>query len=143
MQQKLIDTLAALSVASRSRLSELAQDDGLTQPPFQLRVISFIGRFPEQYQQALMQKHGWDKGQVARAFKELERTGLIRRCSASTSKRLTQVALTAEGQSIFERLERLRESLMVTVTSGFSADETRQLERLLDRALDNVARSLP
>ncbi|OLO10140.1 hypothetical protein BTW10_16205 [Chromohalobacter japonicus] len=143
MQQKLLDKMAALSVASRSRLSELAQRDGLTHPPFQLRVLSVVGRFPEQHQQALMQKRGWDKGQVARAFKDLERQGLIRRCGDSTPRRITQVALTAEGQGIFERLEQIRDELMATTLSGFSTAEERAFETLMTRALDNIIEAPP
>lgn len=139
MQQTLIDKLAELSMISRSRLSELAQRDGLTLPPFQLRVLSVVGRFPERHQQSLLQKRGWDKGQVARAFKELERLGLIRRCGDSTPRRITQVALTPAGQQIFERLERIRDELTATTLAGFSADEASQLEGLLQRALDNIA----
>lgn len=143
MQQKIIDTMAALSVACRARLSELAQRDGLTHPPFQLRVLSVVGRYPEQHQQSLMQKQGWDKGQVARAFKALEREGLIRRCGDSTPRRITQVALTAEGQVIFERLERIREELTATTLAEFSTAERRAFEQLMKRAMNNIVEAPP
>lgn len=138
MQRRILDKLAELSVISRSRLSELAQREGLSLPPFQLRVLSIVGRFPEQQQQSLLQRRGWDKGQVARAFKELERLGLIRRCGKSTSRRIVQVALTTEGRQVFERLEQVREDLTSLITKDFSPSEAAQLDSLLGKALRSL-----
>lgn len=143
MERKLLDKLAELSFISRSRLNALAQREQMTLPPFQLRVLSVIGRFPEQRQQSLLQKRGWDKGQVARAFKELERLQLICRCGDSTPQRIAQVTLTAEGLAMFERLEQVRAEQASTALTGFTAQEIQQLDSLMDRMLDNIASAPP
>ncbi|WP_299257484.1 MarR family transcriptional regulator [uncultured Kushneria sp.] len=143
MERKIVDKLAELSFLSRARLSEMARCKGITLPTFQLRVLSIVGRFPDQHQQTLLQRRGWDKGQVARAFRELEQQGLIRRCGSSTARRITEAALTEEGRELFERLERIRSELASTMMAGCTLDETRQFDALLDRVLDNIGDGSP
>ncbi|GHC23092.1 hypothetical protein GCM10010082_14090 [Kushneria pakistanensis] len=138
MERQIIDRLAELSFQSRARLSELARREEITLPTFQLRVLSVVGRFPDQAQQAILQRRGWDKGQVARAFRELEQQGLIRRCGSSTARRITEAALTPEGQALFEQLEQIRTELAATMMAGCSPEEIRHFDALLERVLDNV-----
>ncbi|WP_447927485.1 MarR family winged helix-turn-helix transcriptional regulator [Vreelandella sp. EE27] len=139
----MIDKLAEVSFLSRARLAELAKRDGIALSTFQMRVLSVVGRFPGQPQQALLHCRGWDKGQVARAFRELERQELIIRCGNSTAKRLTEVSLTVEGRALFERLEDVRRELSATLTAGLTPDEARQFETLLDRMLEHIGNDLP
>ncbi|WP_438765357.1 MarR family winged helix-turn-helix transcriptional regulator [Kushneria sp. TE3] len=143
MESRIIDKLAELSFLSRARLSELARREGITLPTFQLRVLSVVGRFPGQAQQAILQRRGWDKGQVARAFRELEQQGLIERCGSSTARRISEAALTAEGRALFEQLEKIRSELAATMTAGCTPEETRQFDALLERVLGNVGDAPP
>ncbi|OBX35308.1 transcriptional regulator SlyA [Halomonas elongata] len=94
--------------------------EGIDLPPFLLRVLSIVGRFPDHNQQQLLQRRGHDKGQVARAFKQLEQQGLIYRSGSSTPRRITQVTLTEEGQRLFCRLEAARSELASQALSGFA-----------------------
>ncbi|MGQ0336127.1 MarR family winged helix-turn-helix transcriptional regulator [Halomonas elongata] len=138
MERRILDTLAELGFTSRSRLSELVRREGIDLPPFLLRVLSIVGRFPDHNQQQLLQRRGHDKGQVARAFKQLEQQGLIYRSGSSTPRRITQVTLTEEGQRLFCRLEAARSELASQALSGFAPQEVRKLNALLERMLENV-----
>ncbi|CBV44324.1 MarR family winged helix-turn-helix transcriptional regulator [Halomonas elongata] len=138
MERRILDTLAELGFTSRSRLSELVRREGIDLPPFLLRVLSIVGRFPDHNQQQLLQRRGHDKGQVARAFKQLEQQGLIYRSGSSTPRRITQVTLTEEGQRLFCRLEAARSELASQALSGFAPQEVRKLNTLLERMLENV-----
>ncbi|QFT86751.1 Transcriptional regulator SlyA [Halomonas sp. THAF12] len=141
MERRILDTLAELGFTSRARLSELARSEGIELPPFLLRVLSIVGRFPTHNQQQLLQRRGHDKGQVARAFKQLEQQALIRRSGSSTPRRITQAALTEEGQRLFSRLEAARGELASQALSGFAPEEVTQLNALLQRMLENVERT--
>ncbi|WBF18095.1 MarR family winged helix-turn-helix transcriptional regulator [Halomonas elongata] len=138
MERRILDTLAELGFTSRSRLSELVRREGIDLPPFLLRVLSIVGRFPDHNQQQLLQRRGHDKGQVARALKQLEQQGLIYRSGSSTPRRITQVTLTEEGQRLFCRLEAARSELASQALSGFAPQEVRKLNTLLERMLENV-----
>ncbi|MDF3918015.1 MarR family transcriptional regulator [Salinicola sp. LHM] len=141
MKRQILDTLGELSFVSRGRLQEMARREGMTLQPFQQRVLSFVGRFPDQKQQQLMQQFGRDKGQVARAFKALEQQGLIRRCGRSTPKRIVQAEMTPEGEAYFQRLEQVRLTLAEAALEGFSEQEAHQLEAFLRRIIHNVGRT--
>ncbi|WP_110685132.1 MarR family winged helix-turn-helix transcriptional regulator [Salinicola aestuarinus] len=138
MERQPIVKLAELSSRSRARLNELAQREGISLPRFQRLVLSIVQRFPDQHQQVILHRDGWDKGQVARAFRELEQQGLIRRCGSSTTKRITQVALTPEGEALAERLAAIRTELAATLLAGWTPEEVARFDDLLDRALDNM-----
>lgn len=138
MKRELFEKLAEISIGTKGQLQHLLQQEALPLTLFQMKVVSFVGRFPGQPQKRLVQS-GVDKGQVARTFKELEERGIIRRCGDSTEKRITEAELTEEGHDYFVQLEAIRSRVAEKVLAGLDSDEQAALGRLLSKMRDNLS----
>ncbi len=80
----------------------------------------------------LVEHSGRDKGQVARLVKQLSERGLLHR-DASTGGKRRGLALTEQGQQMYQRLQRQRAQLANKLTSALSPAEQMQLRRLLEK----------
>jgi DNA-binding MarR family transcriptional regulator len=84
---------------------------------------------------ALAERLGIDASYVTTIADQLEERGLIERQAHPTDRRIKSLELTAEGRRLRERLV---DELWVEVPllDALSADERRELSRLLSRAVD-------
>jgi DNA-binding MarR family transcriptional regulator len=74
---------------------------------------------------------------MTRMIDRLEQKGLIRRVPHPEDRRAMTLELTVAGKALYPQLLSAKETVQAQFLRGFSVDEARQLERLLNRMLDN------
>jgi MarR family transcriptional regulator, organic hydroperoxide resistance regulator len=98
-------------------LEELARDDRLTPGELARRI-------------------GVDVSTITRTAQRMEAAGLVERVADTGDARLVRVALTAEGRSVADRLPALLAGVYDEALAALTADERRDLVRLLRRLAD-------
>ena len=73
--------------------------------------------------------------------KLLEQQGIVQRTKCEDDQRYTRIELTGKGDEIFEDLAPLAERQLERTLHGFSAEERKQLDRMMRRMKDNTYRS--
>ncbi|HEY3186923.1 MAG TPA: MarR family winged helix-turn-helix transcriptional regulator [Solirubrobacteraceae bacterium] len=73
----------------------------------------------------------------------LEAQGLVRRWREASNRRVQRVALTAEGEALFDRLREVAVRHDARLRSGLTDEETAQLAELLDKLQAGVERTQP
>ena len=79
----------------------------------------------------------YDPGAMTRMLDRLERKGLIRRVRCFEDRRVARLALTDEGKAVYPQLIERAATVLNRKLRGFSPDEVRRLESLLQRMLMN------
>ncbi len=72
-------------------------------------------------------------GNVTGLADELEKEGLVERIVEPHDRRSSRVSLTRKGRKLFDKLAATHESWLVTMFSGMSAAEQRQMYELLGK----------
>ncbi|UHD45232.1 MarR family transcriptional regulator [Aureimonas altamirensis] len=108
MGEELIDLLAEVSSQLQARLAELPALGAFGLGDFQAKVLAFIGRNPNCTQQGIATRMRRDKGQIARAIKEIEGRGFVARSTHDTDWRSSRMCLSEEGGRIFHILQTQR-----------------------------------
>ena len=80
----------------------------------------------------------YDPGAMTRMLDRLERRGLVRRVAHPSDRRASKLELTAEGKAVYPKLRASAMKVLNRLLSGFTQKEARQLERLLQRMLENA-----
>jgi len=80
----------------------------------------------------------YDPGAMTRMLDRLERRGLVRRVAHPNDRRASNLELTAEGKEVYPTLRASAMKVVNGFLAGFSQDEARQLERFLQRMLENA-----
>jgi MarR family transcriptional regulator, multiple antibiotic resistance protein MarR len=78
----------------------------------------------------------YDPGAMTRMIDRLEKKGLVRRVPCSEDRRVMRLALTGEGKAVYPHLVERAAKVLNERLRGFSRDEVRQLEHLLERMLN-------
>jgi DNA-binding MarR family transcriptional regulator len=81
----------------------------------------------------------YDAGAMTRMIDRLESKGLIRRARCPQDRRLVYLEMTDQGRSAYPRLREISMAIQNRFLRGFSRTDTRQLEGLLGRMLENAA----
>src|SRR5215470_12645716 len=79
----------------------------------------------------------YDPGAMTRMIDRLQKKGLLRRVPCSEDRRVMRLALSEEGKAIYPQLVERAANVLNASLRDFSQDEVRQLERLLNRMLEN------
>ncbi len=79
----------------------------------------------------------YDPGAMTRMIDRLERKELVRRVPCSEDRRVMRLALTEEGKAVYPQLVERAATVLNRRLRGFTKDEVRQLEHLLERMLIN------
>ena len=78
-----------------------------------------------------------DRSDVVAVLNDLQRTGLVDRASDDRDRRRNVVRLTRAGAVALEHLEERVEHAQTALLESLSADERRELERLLSRIVEH------
>jgi DNA-binding MarR family transcriptional regulator len=78
----------------------------------------------------------YDPGAMTRMIDRLEKKGLVRRVPCSEDRRVMRLALTEEGKEVYPHLVERAAKVLNDRLRGFTRDEVRQLESLLERMLN-------
>ena len=79
----------------------------------------------------------YDPGAMTRMLDRLQKKGLVRRVPCSEDRRVMRLALTEEGKAIYPQLAERSVAVLNSRLRGFTKDEVRQLEQLLNKMLTN------
>ena len=79
----------------------------------------------------------YDPGAMTRMLDRLEKKHLVRRVPCADDRRVMRLALTDEGKAVYPQLVERAATVLNQRLRGFTKDEVRQLERLLERMLKN------
>jgi DNA-binding MarR family transcriptional regulator len=74
---------------------------------------------------------------MTRMIDRLEQKGLVRRNPNPEDRRATNLEITTAGRALYPQLLAAKESVQAQFLRGFSEQEVRVLEQLLNRMLDN------
>ena len=103
----------------------------------QLIVLAYVANKEADSAAALCKSISYDPGAMTRMIDRLQEKGLIRRTPNPEDRRATNLELTAAGKALYPQLLAAKENVQAQFLRGFSKDETRLLERLLNRLLEN------
>jgi len=121
---------------SHVRAADVLGQVGLT--PALFALLNVIAAREGAIQQELGSAMGIDRSTMVSLIDQLEGAGLAKRRPSATDRRAREVAITPKGRRL---LARARQSVLDTedeVLAGLTAEERRELERLLRRALDSA-----
>lgn len=101
----------------------------------QFKVLIIVAQFAADTPAELCRHLSLDSGSMTRMLDRLEQKQLIARTRSATDRRQVQLALTAEGKAITDRLPQIGADAMNSLLSVLEAEEVASLERILTKVL--------
>jgi MarR family transcriptional regulator, multiple antibiotic resistance protein MarR len=103
----------------------------------QLIVLASVANREADSASGLCKSISYDPGAMTRMIDRLAQKGLVRRVPNPDDRRATNLEITAAGRALYPQLLAAKESVQAQFLRGFSKDDVRTLETLLNRMLDN------
>jgi len=79
----------------------------------------------------------YDPGAMTRMIDRLEKKRLVKRVPCAEDRRIVRLGLTDEGRAVYPRLVEKAAGVLNDRLRGFTKEEVKQLERLLERMVSN------
>lgn len=89
----------------------------------------------------LAQKTGLAKNTLTAMLGRMEEAGLVVRRASPADRRQSLIALTEKARSLREKYEEVSQRMNEVFFQGFSPEEARRLDGMLDRILENLERT--
>lgn len=86
----------------------------------------------------LCRRVAYDAGAMTRMVDRLVRKGLVRRVACPDDRRILHLEVTDEGKALYRELQARADTVQKRFRRGFTDNEVRQLEALLQRTLANA-----
>ena len=128
--------ISMISRHLRNHLDKKFMSLGLSSGTFDFMLVTYY--FNGCNQEKLSTILQYDKGTTARALKKLEDGGFVKRIKDPADKRAYKITVTSKAAAIFDDVKRLMDEVNTDMLAGFSDEETKQLEGLLDRVAQNI-----
>jgi DNA-binding MarR family transcriptional regulator len=122
--------------ATHTRAADALETVGLT--PALFALLNVIGAREGAIQQELGSAMGIDRSTMVALIDQLESAGLAKRRPSATDRRARQIEITPKGRRLLQRARRMVAQVEDGVLAGLTAEERRELEALLRRALDSA-----
>lgn len=119
------------NTVSRAIARLYADRFGITIPEW--RVLAILGDSGPATSAGIRDRTAMDKVQVSRAIQRLASARLVSRRTDPADRRRATIAMTARGTAVYREIVPLALSREAILLDGFSAEERRTLDRLLDR----------
>ena len=103
----------------------------------QLIVLSSVANKEADSPAGLCKNISYDPGAMTRMIDRLEQKGLVRRNPNPDDRRATNLEITSAGRALYPQLIAAKEHVQAQFLRGFSGQEVRVLEQLLNRMLEN------
>ncbi len=103
----------------------------------QLIVLASVANQEAGSASGLCKSISYDPGAMTRMIDRLQQKGLLRRVPNLEDRRATNLELTAAGRALYPQLVAAKETVQAQFLRGFSKDDVRLLESLLNRMLEN------
>jgi DNA-binding MarR family transcriptional regulator len=107
------------------------------------RIMMFIGHAPETRANRICRETDLDKGAVSRSLRALARMGIVSVREDGADSRRNNVALTAKGRVLHDRLVPVAIERQRALLSEVTPDEVQAFSDLIDRLQANVADGEP
>jgi DNA-binding MarR family transcriptional regulator len=101
----------------------------------QFKVLIIVAQFNADTPVELCRHLSLDSGSMTRMLDRLEQKQLIQRTRSATDRRQVQLALTAEGKAITDRLPQIGADAMNELLGVLAPEEVASLERILSKVL--------
>src|SRR3954464_2514582 len=121
--------------ATHTRTADALETVGLT--PALFALLNVIGAREGAIQQELGSAMGIDRSTMVSLIDQLESAELAKRRLSATDRRAREIATTPKGRRLLQRARRMISQVEDEVLAGLTAEERRELETLLRRALDS------
>lgn len=122
--------------ATHTRAADALETIGLT--PALFALLNVIGAREGAIQQELGSAMAIDRSTMVALIDQLESAGLAKRRPSATDRRARQIEITPKGRRLLQRARRMVAQVEDEVLAGLTAEERRELEALLRRALDSA-----
>ena len=130
-----------LRLVSRVRIAVMDALDAELAPfdisAAQMMVLGTIATGEADSATGLCKGISYDPGAMTRMIDRLEQKGLLRRTPRPDDRRTQSLELTPEGKALYPKLAAAKEAVQARFLRGFSEDEQRMFEGLLNRMLAN------
>jgi len=103
----------------------------------QLIVLASVANKEADSPAGLCKNISYDPGAMTRMIDRLEQKGLVRRTPNPEDRRATSLEITTAGRALYPQLLAAKETVQAQFLRGFTQQEVRMLEQLLNRMLDN------
>jgi DNA-binding MarR family transcriptional regulator len=103
----------------------------------QLIVLASVANREADSASGLCKSISYDPGAMTRMIDRLQQKGLLRRIPNLEDRRATNLELTAAGRALYPQLVTAKETVQAQFLRGFSKEDVRLLEALLNRMIDN------
>jgi len=103
----------------------------------QLIVLASLANQEAGSAAVLCKSISYDPGAMTRMIDRLQQKGLVRRVPNPEDRRASNLEITAAGRALYPQLLAAKEAVQAQFLRGFSKDDVRMLESLLNRMLDN------
>ncbi|MQM36090.1 hypothetical protein KBTX_00071 [wastewater metagenome] len=123
---------------SRSLAGTYQSRFGISIPEW--RVLAHLAREQPLSAGVLSERTNMDKPRVSRALQRMTRNGLIERESDAHDQRVAVIRMSAGGRATYERIAPLAQAWERELLAGLDENDRIELERLLDRLQEQVAR---
>ena len=133
--EKIDDFVILRAVKFTSKIRRAVVRDVLKNEELQVlewQLLFSVARFGSCQLADITRQTSIDPAHGSRAVSSLEAKGLISRCENPDDKRSKLISLTDDGVAVFERIWPRAQRVSRTVTDQLSADDFKELKRLLD-----------
>lgn len=103
----------------------------------QLIVLASLANQEAGSASVLCKSISYDPGAMTRMIDRLQQKGLVRRVPNPGDRRAMNLEITEAGRALYPQLLAAKEVVQSQFLRGFSKDEVRTLESLLNRMLEN------
>ncbi len=124
------------SRVSRGFSQEYSTSFGLSIPEW--RVMAHLSQSDTVSVRELHLKADLEKSKASRAAARLQAAGLVVKKTSETDRRLIELSLTPRGEEMIGKLRPLALSYEADVLSTLSPEDRTQLDRLIDKLLQNT-----
>ncbi|MDG1210906.1 MAG: MarR family winged helix-turn-helix transcriptional regulator [Paracoccaceae bacterium] len=124
------------SRVSRGFSQEYSTSFGLSIPEW--RVMAHLSQSDTVSVRELHLKADLEKSKASRAAARLQAAGLVVKKTSETDRRLIELSLTPRGEEMIGKLRPLALSYEADVLSALSPEDRTQLDRLIDKLLQNT-----
>ena len=136
MERRVGTVLAQVARLMRRAFDERAREIGVTRP--QWLVLSVLQRHEGIKQGGLAEILEVEPITAGRMIGRMQEAGLVERREDSADRRARRLYLTDRGREIIERLQPLAVETSDEALKGVSAQDKKQLSRILEMMLENL-----
>ena len=136
MERRVGTVLAQVARLMRRAFDERAREIGVTRP--QWLVLSVLQRHEGIKQGGLAEILEVEPITAGRMIGRMQEAGLVERREDSADRRARRLYLTDRGREIIERLQPLALETSDEALKGVSAQDKKQLSRILEMMLENL-----